>query len=173
MMKYHFFRRLRPHSRAGCCTCKKKKKRARNAHHSPNRIRVHWSGEARARPRDANFLRGAGGNLAELFSVCVCNGAPPKNHDFWKIAYSFSSFRQLERYKTANKHVCEKVPCSSFSNTPSTTSAERFGSLESSFEHFETSCLFWVEKRGDPQAQGLCGPPSKARAWHSPGKCGG
>ena len=44
------------------------KKRARNAHHSPNRIRVHWSGEARARPRDANFLRGAGGSLTELFS---------------------------------------------------------------------------------------------------------
>ena len=79
MMKYHFFRRLRPHSRASCCTCTKKK-RARNAHHSPNRIRVHWSGEARARPRDANFLRGAGGSLAELFSVCVClcNGARPK-----------------------------------------------------------------------------------------------
>ena len=31
----------------------------------------YWSGEARARPRDANFLRGAESSMAELFSVCM------------------------------------------------------------------------------------------------------
>ena len=42
-----------------------------NARLLPYGVEVHWSGEARARPRDANFLRGAGGSLAELFSVCL------------------------------------------------------------------------------------------------------
>ena len=53
-------------------------------HLSPKGVEVHWSGEARARPRDAIFLRGAGGSQAELFSVCmcVCDGAPPKNSRF-------------------------------------------------------------------------------------------
>ena len=83
-------------------------------------------------------------------------GHPLKNHDFWKIASLFLSFRQLERSKVANEHVCEKISCSSFSKTPSTTSAERFGSLESSFEHFGTSCPFWVQKGGTPRPR-ACG----------------
>ena len=48
------------------------------------------------------------------------------------------------------------MSCSSFSKTPSTTSAERFGSLESSFEHFGTSCPFWVQKGGTPRPR-ACG----------------
>ena len=53
----------------------------------PKGVGVHLSGEARARPRDANFLRGAGGSLADLFSVC--NGAPPETPRFLETASSF------------------------------------------------------------------------------------
>ena len=88
--------------------------------------------------------------------MCV-TGHTLKNHNFWKFASSFSSLRQLERSKSVNKHVCEKIPCSNVSKTPSTTCAERFGSLESSFNHFGTSCHFWVQKRAT-RGPGPVGP---------------
>ena len=87
--------------------------------------------------------------------MCV-TGHPLKNHDFWKIASSILSFRQFEGSKVANKHVCEKISCSGFSRTASTTSAERFRCLKSGFEHFGTSCLFWVQKGGTPRPR-ACG----------------
>ena len=103
------------------------KKWNRNVHLLPQDVEVHWSGEARARPRDANFLRGAGGCLAVLFSVCMSvTGQPLKNTISGNRVFVLSAFRQLERPKTVNKHVCEKISCSSFSKTPSMTPAERF-----------------------------------------------
>ena len=129
MMKYHFFPAPATTSSSGLLHAQKKW--SRNMHLLPKGVEVHWSGEARARPRDANFLRGAGGCLADLFSVClyVCvsvTGQPLKNHDFWKSAPSFLPFREVERSKSANEHVSEKILCSSVSKTPSIYTADRF-----------------------------------------------
>ena len=98
--------------------------------------------------------------------MCV-TGHPLKIHDFWKIASSFLPLRQFERSKVANKHVCEKISCCSFSKTPSTTSAQRFGSLKSSFELFGTCCLFWVQKGGAP-GPGPVGPTKQGPCLAQP-----
>ena len=121
-----------------------------------------------------------------ICSLCVClsvTGHPLKIRDFWEIASSFLSLRQVERSKLANKHVSEKILCSSVSKMPSTRSAERFGSLHGVLEHFGTSCHFWVQNPPGPRPpgptkQGPClAQPRQMRRlemmkYHFPRPCG-
>ena len=115
---------------------------------------MEWGGDSP--PTGCKFPAWGGGQPGRTVLCMYVTGHPLKNHDFCKITFSFLSFRQLERSKVANEHVCEKISCSSFSRTLSTSSAERFGSLKGSFEHFGTSCLFWVQKGGTPRPR-ACG----------------
>ena len=94
-------------------------------------------------------------------------GQPLKNHDFWKSAPSFLPFREVDRSKTANKHVSEKISCSSVSKTPSLYTAEHFWGPKSVFEHFGTSCLFWVRKGGTP-GPGPVGPTKQGPCLAQP-----
>ena len=80
MMKYHFFRRLRPHSRAGCCTCKKAGSK-RTPFATQNQSSLEWGGESP--PTGCKFPAWGGGQPGRtLLCVSVSDGAHPKKSRF-------------------------------------------------------------------------------------------
>ena len=120
MMKYHFFRRLRPCSGTTRHTgAKTQTKYAVSVH---NVRCLCWSGEARARHVMRISCVGAGAGWAVLSSVrvraCVQQGVPLKIRLFPKIPCSYSPCSGVKCCVLPNKHVNEKISYQIFPRTP-------------------------------------------------------
>ena len=121
MMKYHFFRRLRPCSGTTRHTSAKTKVRGFGAQCEMSLLE--WGGESP--PRDENFLRGGRGGLGRsvlcpraCVRACLQQGVPLKNRLFPEIRCSFSSCGGAKCPVQPDKVVTEKMQYQIFPRTP-------------------------------------------------------
>ena len=117
MMKYHFFRRLRPCSGTTRHTSAKTKMRGFGAQCEMSLLE--WGGESP--PRVENFLRGGGGRLGRSVlcpRACVQQGVPLKIRLFPKMRCSFLPYSGVKCNVLPANAVNEKISCQIFPRTP-------------------------------------------------------